>query len=244
MDSLVRQKNLYEAKLISIFTKYSIKFIVNIYENTDNLKQFQKKLYKIPNWEFDKKDKEYKLFLKYILKKYDETEKNLTDTLENIYTFYIKIMSSVFISVDIKIPKLIDFWHKILKKVGKIFYENPTLIKEEFDHTIIKNIIKNTLQTYIPIKEIIHSKKEFEVEPLYYNFSENESDHSYHSESSENQKNLLNDLKDLTSDDESDSNKLKYISSEQFENDYHHSEDTSENINVDDIDIKYIKLKK
>jgi hypothetical protein len=241
MNGLVKQKDIFEMMLINIFTKYSIKFASQVYENTDSLRQFQKKLYKIPNWSFDKKDKEYKLFLKYVLKKYDKTEKNLTDILENTYISHIKIISSVFNYIDIQIPTLNDFWYRIMKKIGKIFYENPRFIIEDLNYSIIKNAIKYTIQKYIPLKNIIHSKKEFETEPLYYNFSEED-------RISEIDKKLLNEqllmeIKDLSSISDDD-NKLKYISPEQFENDYYHSEYSSEHINIDELDLKYIKLKK
>jgi len=246
MDNIVKQKNIFQSNIINIFTKYSIKFIIRIYENADSLKDFQKKLYKIPNWDFDKKDKEYKVFLKYVLKKFDQTEYNLTDTLEHIYICYIRIMSSLFNHIDIKIPILKDFWYKVVKKIGKLFYENPKLIKESLNYTIIKNTVEHVLQKYIPIKDIINSKKDVDVEPLYYNFSENMSENSENIEQF-NINNVNLDIYNLSSngeDNDSNYNNLKYISSEQFENDYYHSEDQSEHINLDDVEIKHIDFKK
>lgn len=246
MDSIIRQKSIYESKLINIFTKYSIKFIIRIYETADNLREFQKKLYKIPNWSFDKKDTEYKVFLKYISKKFDESERNLNDALENTYICYIKIMSSVFNYIDIKIPTLNDFWYKVVKKIGKLFYENPRLIKDEYDYIKIRNTIEFILHKYIPIKDIINLPKESEIKPLYYSFSDNESDINkeleYNNKQTIIKKNI--DVNDISSEEESEYNKLKYIPSDQFENEYYHSEEISENINLDEIDIKHIDLKK
>ena len=75
---LILSKNEYESKLNMILKKYFIKYFKEIYEETKIYREFQKKLYNIPSWSSDKISREYGYFKKYVNKKYDLSENELS----------------------------------------------------------------------------------------------------------------------------------------------------------------------
>lgn len=234
---LISSKIEYESKLNMILKKYFIKYFKELYEDDASLKlrELQKILYKIPSWSDNKIDKEYGYFTKYIYKKYELNQDDLSKILDLVYSLNIKIMTSIYDVVSIDIPKFKNFWYKSIKKIAKYFYENPRRIKEHTDvlekDTDLENILKYVLQRFIPIEEILHLKKQKEHSYDFEKASFSENKHNFE-EKPKIEVNL--EKTDITQPVEK--NSLIYMSSDEYENEYYKSEN-----NIDPIEEKQIE---
>jgi hypothetical protein len=214
---LILSKTEYESKLNMILKKYFIKYFNELYDEIKIYKEFQKKLYNIPSWSSDKLTREFGYFTKYVNKKYDLNQNELSKILEIIYTLNIKIMTPLFNYPINNIPKFKDFWYKCIKKFGKFYYENPKLIKDGEVNNFLDDTVKNVIQKFIPIKDIINTEKQklekydFENEP----FSENR---SFTKQDSSKAKLEV----ELENTDHSD--QLNHAVTSEFENEYYNSE--------------------
>lgn len=216
---LILSKTEYESKLNMILKKYLIKYFKELYDEIKIYKEFQKKLYNIPNWSSDKLSKEFGYFTKYINKKYDLNQNELSKILEIIYTLNIKIMTPLFNYPINNIPKFKDFWYKCIKKFGKFYYENPKLIKESGENLYLDDTVRNVIQIFIPIKDIINTEKQklekydFEKEP----FSEKSIKNEFSREGSKAKLEV-----ELENTDHSE--QLNHAATSDFENEYYNSE--------------------
>lgn len=220
---LIISKTEYESKLNMILKKYFIKYFKELYDEIKIYKEFQKKLYNIPSWSFDKQSREFGYFTKYVNKKYDLNQSELSKILEIIYTLNIKIMTPLFNYSINNIPKFKDFWYKCIKKFGKYYYENPKLIKELNESGIyLDNTVKNVIQNFIPIKDILNAEKkvlekyDFENEP----FSEKSEQEKFFSRESASSKAKLEVELEKTDISEH----LNHAATSDFENEYYNSE--------------------
>lgn len=231
---LILSKNEYESKLNMILKKYFIKYFKEIYEETEIYREFQKKLYNIPSWSSDKISREYGYFKKYVNKRYDLSENELSKILDIIYSLNIKIMTPLFDYMNIDVPKFKDIWYKCIKKFGKFFYENPKLIKENEQNDSLKlldDTVKNIIQKFIPIKDIINTKKQvFEKYDFDEPFSEKSEEKTYSRHSSKAKLEV-----ELENTD--DSEKLNHAATSDFENEYYNSE-IEENVKITGEPIK------
>ena len=226
---LIRNKTEYESKLNIILKRYFIKYFKELYEETNELKEFQIKLYKIPKWSSDKISREFGYFTKYVNKKYDLTDTELSKILDIIYSLNIKIMTSLFDYIHHDVPKFKLIWYKCIKKFGKFFYENPKLIKD-IEHSnesfkYLDDTVKNVIQNFIPIKEIINTKKQhldkydFENQP----YSEKSIINSKSITNSNSKQKLEIELRNT--DDSKHQDKLNYADTSDFENEYCNSQE-------------------
>lgn len=217
---LILSKTEYESKLNMILKKYFIKYFKELYDEIKIYKEFQKKLYNIPSWSSDKLAREFGYFTRYVNKKYDLNQNELSKILEIIYTLNIKIMTPLFNYPIKNIPKFKDFWYKCIKKFGKFYYENPKLIKDGDAINYLDDTVKNIIQKFIPIKDIINTEKQklekydFENEP----FSEKSIENSFSREPSSKAKLEV----ELENTDHSD--QLNHAATSDFENEYYNSE--------------------
>ena len=232
---LILSKNEYESKLNMILKKYFIKYFKEIYEETKIYREFQKKLYNIPSWSSDKISREYGYFKKYVNKKYDLSENELSKILDIIYSLNIKIMTPLFDYMNIDVPKFKDIWYKCIKKYGKFFYENPKLIKENKQNDSLKlldDTVKNIIQKFIPIKDIINTKKQvFEKYDFDEPFSEKSEEKMFYSRHSSKAK------LEVELENTDDSEKLNHAATSDFENEYYNSE-IEENVKITGEPIK------
>jgi hypothetical protein len=246
VQDLIETKREYQKKLVEVFKKYFLKFIEKLFDKS--LREFQEKLLKIPSWSEEKLDKEYKKFLKFVNDKYELSEDDLTKTLHIVYGLNIKIMTSICDELEVKAPKLIKFWYKCLKRVGKYYYEHPKVMLSESDFKKTKiqmeECIHNTLQQFIPLKEIINSKQKEPQDK--YNFDNGLGDTD---ESSKPCKKDSENKLEITLESQSNSNDLKYISSDEFDNEYYISDkegdnDVKQEKDKNKSEEKHIKLPK
>lgn len=213
LNKSIKIKNKYETKLVAIFCKYYISFLKEIY--TKSLREFQEKLFKIPNWSDEKLHKEFKYFLNYTNKKYNLDEDELSKILDIIFSLYLDIDS--FKSIEITVPKTQSFWYNCLKKIAKYFYENPTLIKQdELDKNIFTTIIKHTIQKYIPFNTLIN--------PIKYTTDKYDFENEWTKSQSKSSKSSKSNKSNYNGKNENQ-NSLTHISSDKFENEYYHSEE-------------------
>lgn len=228
---LILSKIEYESKLNMILKKYFIKYFKEIYDevkiskskdfNFSIYKEFQRKLYNIPSWSSDKISREFGYFTKYVNKKYDLNQNELSKILEIIYTLNIKIMTPLFNYPINNIPKFKDFWYKCIKKFGKFYYENPKSIKDSETSNYLDDTVKNVIQNFIPIKDIINTEKQhlekydFENEP----FSEKTKDSSFTKLQDSSNAKL-----EIERENTEYSEKLKHAATSDFENEYYNSE--------------------
>lgn len=227
MNKLIDTKREYQNKLNEILKKYFIKYFDNLYESEVSYKQIQIKLLKIFEWSSEKKLKEYKKFKKYTKDKFDLSEDDLNKMLEIILGINIKIITSLYDEIDFSVPKFEIFWLKYLKRMGKYYYENPKITLNKVD---FKNILDYIIQKCIPLKKIINSTHK---ELLHYNFD------NY---SIESIKEVELEKEECINENEIN---LKYIESDEFENEYYNSdrEQEKDNKNETKFEEKHIKLK-
>lgn len=254
IKDLIETKKTYQHKLTEILKKYYIKYIQKLYENTVKLRPFQEKLLKIPNWSHDKIEKEYNKFLTFASDKYDLTEEEITKILHIVYGLNIKIMVSIYDEIEVNAPKLLKFWYNSLKRIGKYYYEHPKIMLSENDFkktkTQIEESINYTLHKFIPLKEIINSKNKQDQDA--YNFDNGLGDTLDTTDESLSKKNHSENLLRVTleseSDTDNDSHDLKYISSNEFENEYYLSDkenkDNKDKSKKEKSEEKHIKLPK
>jgi hypothetical protein len=245
IQDLIETKKDYQSKLIEVLKKYYMKFIERLYEKS--LREFQEKLLKIPNWSDEKLDKEYSKFLKFINDKYDLDEEEFTKILHIVYGLNIKIMTSICNSLEVNAPKLKKFWYRCLKRVAKYYYEHPKIMLLESDFKKskiqVEESINNVLQKFIPLKEIINAKKNPPQDKYNFDNGLGDTDNSLNIQRKLDSNNQLEVT--LESETETDSNCLKYLSSEEFDNEYYVS-DKEDNVKKSNekSEEKHIKLPK
>ena len=246
LKEYISTRNTKTTLLINIFTKWLYHFIVDLYEDSTTTREFQKKLFNIPSWSSHTQDKEFKKFLKMTFKKFNLIEDQLSDIFQEILILNVKILAKT--DMEIEIPHFNKFWYKLLKYTGKYFYEHPKdlEINEKTNIKYITKLVQDTILKYIPIKDLFDIKK---VEKFEYNFDEvNSNDHN-----TNNSNLILNKHQNQIENEEgskgsskSSSGSLKYISSEQFKNEYYNPDIRNENDENNDKEIplpKFTKIK-
>lgn len=209
----IRNKN--EEKLKKYITKYFIKYIKKLTDKKLSIKEIQKILYKIPSWSKEELEDEYSKFLS----KIDISKEKINKLMEEVYISNIKIITKLYSSMEINIPSCKMFWYKCQKRLAKYIYENPKLLSEGIKEKKkeLDNIIKNVLIKLIPIKKLSNNK----IEQYNYDSSFSKSE------------NIKFNEREIEENEKDDAN-LRYIPSEQYENEYYKSDEENEK--------KYIEL--
>lgn len=259
--NLIDKKNKKERELANILSKYLYKYIKHIFNKIDDEQSskslypdFQKRLLSISMWSSNTIDKEYLKFLKWCNKKYNVKQNEMEDLFKQYINLTIQIITKTPLnSYDIP-SDLKNLYYKSLKKIARLYYENPKSIKEECDINDLKTIILNKMTSFIPMKDILDILETVENQKdsnVSYNFNENSK--SEKSGISITGKEKLIIKKDNTNNSISTnrkSNSLRYISSDEFQNEYYNSDDDKQNNNIDkkqepDLEnIKHIKIPK
>lgn len=241
IQQFINSKKEYQSKLTKILKKYFIKFLSNSFDKS--LRDFQKILLKIPEWSDEKLNKEFNKFIKFTVNRYDLSEEDLLKTLTMLIGLNVKIMATISDDIEVKVPKFKDFWYKCLKKIGKYYYEHPRVMLSDVDfektHSYMDEVINTIILKYIPLKEILSGKKE----PVdVYNFDEMEDNLDNSVEMNKSRDKLEVTLESKTASE----NDLKYLSSEEFENEYYKSDNEKEiaQNKPEKSEEKHIKLQK
>lgn len=227
----VQMKNQYTDNLNNMLFLFFSRLIKKSSHNIKS-RDFQIELFEIPKWSVKKQLKEYNKFIVYINSKFRISEDDLIKIFEVIIELNINVLNKFFIKeTDFIMPKLQDLFYKLYKKIGKYYYENP--IEPNNNINQINNIIKYTMDKFIPLKDILNYKN-IGIES--YNFN------SYNKSESETEiTDNINKLRNLTKNKQDD---LIYISSDEFDNEYYNSNIDIKQKQNEEQQIKIPKLKK
>lgn len=259
MNIISIKKNI-EEKMYDMLTKGLHKYIKRIYkkkkeEYENNIlvcKNFQKKLYKIAKWSEKTLNTEFSHFVSWCKRHYDIDEEKMETMLRKIILLSTQVMinrSRIFTENFLstyEFPKIRDIYYKCLKKIARIFYENPkSIYQNEISLETLKENIKYPFYNIIPIKKItdyLENKQDsviIEKEIVEYNFDKNSSSSN------------SSFIKEKENKNEDDSN-LKYVSLDEYNfetksNDKDLLDKKSNKDNCKDIhedNIKHIRIPK
>ena len=213
VNVLVAAKEEYTKQLIYILSPEIYKVILNIFNDSQQLKKkrsislrnFQLQLKKIPIWNtiiIEKNTEGIKSKIPYLL-----------DLITAIFVSHVKILACVRLktdskSIQVKVPNLDTFLHKIIITNAEKIYYNPDIIlkKKEIVINLISETIEETIRNQIPIDKIL-------TEYLAGVFDE---------ESRNETKNYMNDLKEIEEleelDDQEDEECEEEHSEEELDN--------------------------
>jgi hypothetical protein len=162
VNVLVAAKEEYTKQLVYILSPEIYTVILNVYNESQQLKKkrsislrnFQLQLKKIPVWNtiiIEKNTENIKSKIPYLL-----------DLITAIFVSHVKILACVRLktdskSIQVKVPNLDTFLHKIIITNAEKIYYNPELIlrKKEIVVSLISETIEETIRNQIPIDKIL-----------------------------------------------------------------------------------------
>ena len=201
VNVLVAAKEEYTKQLVYILSPEIYTVILNVYSDSQllkkkrniSLKNFQIQLKKIPLWNtiiVEKNTNNIKSKIPYLL-----------DLITAIFVSHVKILACVRLksdskSIQVKVPDLDNFLHKIIITNAEKIYYNPEIIlkKKEIVVALISETIEETIRNQIPIDKIL-------TEYLSGVFDE-DNEKNNESKSRNNDTNNSNDSTDNETDDE------------------------------------------
>ena len=162
VNVLVAAKEEYTKQLVYILSPEIYTVILNVFNESQQLKKkrsislrnFQLQLKKIPFWNtiiIEKNTENIKSKIPYLL-----------DLITAIFVSHVKILACVRLktdskSIQVKVPNLDTFLHKIIITNAEKIYYNPDLIlkKKEIVVSLISETIEETIRNQIPIDKIL-----------------------------------------------------------------------------------------
>lgn len=162
VNVLVAAKEEYTKQLVYILSPEIYAVILNVFNESQQLKKkrsislrnFQLQLKKIPFWNtiiIEKNTENIKSKIPYLL-----------DLITAIFVSHVKILACVRLktdskSIQVKVPNLDTFLHKIIITNAEKIYYNPDLIlkKKEIVISLISETIEETIRNQIPIDKIL-----------------------------------------------------------------------------------------
>jgi len=132
--------------------------LMNSKQSKDNLINFQKHLQQIPLWNQSVIDVN--------VKKISNKCEFIDDLIAAIFISNVKILTSVKIGkdkkkIDITMPKVDRFLHKLFINSAKNIYENPHVFQKPDKKTqtfiFIENAVDETIRTMLPFQNILQS---------------------------------------------------------------------------------------
>ena len=175
---LSEAKNEYSANLVNILTPLLIQGLQSIFKEAcslckDNdeydkyLMTFQNFLTRVPKWNQELIDNETKRIIQQSKCNY------LADLLTCVHITQLKVLTSIRVAtkqkkIDIDIPKLSDFIHKVYIKCARKCYSNVYLFETDIEpltqqknfrecETICKECILNTVRESMPVEKILRA---------------------------------------------------------------------------------------
>ena len=175
---LSEAKNEYSANLVNILTPLLIQGLQSIFKEAcslckDNdeydkyLMTFQNFLTRVPKWNQELIDNETKRIVQQSKCNY------LEDLLTCVHITQLKVLTSIRVAtkqkkIDIDIPKLSDFIHKVYIKCARKCYSNVYLFETDIEpltqqknfrecETICKECVLNTVRESMPVEKILRA---------------------------------------------------------------------------------------
>lgn len=162
VNVLVAAKEEYTKQLVYILSPEIYKVLLNVFNDSQLLKKkrsislrnFQLQLKKIPTWNtiiIEKNTSDIKSKIPYLL-----------DLITAIFVSHVKILACVRLktdskSINVKVPNLDVFLHKMIIMNAEKIYGNPDIIlqKKEIVISVISDTIEDTIRNQIPIDKIL-----------------------------------------------------------------------------------------
>ena len=162
VNVLVAAKEEYTKQLVYILSPEIYKVLLNVFNDSQLLKKkrsislrnFQLQLKKIPTWNtiiIEKNTTDIKSKIPYLL-----------DLITAIFVSHVKILACVRLktdskSINVKVPNLDVFLHKMIIMNAEKIYSNPDIIlqKKEIVISLISDTIEETIRNQIPIDKIL-----------------------------------------------------------------------------------------
>jgi hypothetical protein len=175
---LSEAKNEYSANLVNILTPLLIQGLQSIFKEAcslckDNdeydkyLMTFQNFLTRVPKWNQELIDNETKRIIQQSKCNY------LEDLLTCVHITQLKVLTSIRVAtkqkkIDIDIPKISDFIHKVYIKCARKCYSNVYLFETDIEpltqqknfrecETICKECVLNTVRESMPVEKILRA---------------------------------------------------------------------------------------
>lgn len=230
--------------------EYAIKYMNKIQDKCDgSIKTLQRMLRSVGEWDAAKVDKEYEKFLKWC----DKRGTTIQFLHEHLYKF---VSLSLHIMFSKRIPdelineyqiNIKNLFHKCMRRVARRLYEQQKTANDTDAYMSKKEAtecVVSCLHEFIPIEKLIEIMELFE--------QESDSSHSYDFNrtfsDSEKGKILIeknNETDDTKeSGDESINLQLKYVQSDNFEDEYYNPDDQSKQKPEEDTNVKEINIPK
>jgi len=175
---LSEAKNEYSANLVNIITPLLIQGLQSIFkeacvlckdndEDAKYLMTFQNFLTRVPKWNQELIDNETKRIIQQSKCNY------LEDLLTCVHITQLKVLTSIRVAtkqkkIDIDVPKLSDFIHKVYIKCARKCYSNVYLFETNIEpltqqknlrecETICKECVLNTVRESMPVEKILRA---------------------------------------------------------------------------------------
>lgn len=271
ISDFIKEKESLTSSLNNILSSYIEKYLYKLYKSiieskskkessiseTKIMREFQRALSEIGQWDDEKQKHEYKKFLKWCMKKHDVTEIGIQTTMDKIILYSTRIILNKYepgiiernVSYRNSEPK--DLFFKCIKRIARYYYDNPKLIHKD-NSVDVENMLESCVHTFIPMKQIIkvieeHDGKEDNRENMY-NFDENSTSSTESintkSDSTSSSHHVKSKLVVEKTDEKESELQLPYVNSDVY-NEYYQSEEQIEKEDVDVTDeVKMIKIPK
>ncbi len=259
---LAASKKNYENTLSTCLSDYTCKYIRRVNQLVDEKpKDLQKALVDVASWRSEKRNKEYKKFLKWAAKNINVEEEEIQDILNKIIILSLRIMLYKYDSdvvLDNTMPLLEDVVYKCMKRVCRFFYENLDLVKKSKTEQVkeqTKKLVISSIHSFIPLEQVlqlIEDEEERIGADKSYDFEKDYLDSTDRVHTKKTVKNSPAKSGGKTGlvvqKEPSDArNELHYVSSDEVYNEYYNSEEEKEHQEAKqkvDEDVKYIKIPK
>jgi hypothetical protein len=168
LASYIVDKRDAETEISNLFGSYYEKYMRKLYKPYHLLKNreryFQKTLIKIAKWSDEKRRKEHKQFIRWTKEKCHVSE----SSLQNWFSIYVDASINIMLFpnqskhdyiFEKEVPSVKEFFYKCLKRVGRYYYDNPSLMVAGFENkskrSDIVEIVSVFLTSFVPFDEII-----------------------------------------------------------------------------------------
>jgi hypothetical protein len=261
-DTLQQYIGKYLRKVrISILTEVSPKVKTKLEgDSKSSIKEFQKMLLSMARWSDSKVAREYSKYVKWC-KNYGYKEQQLQSHFDNVVTLSSQIMLYKYKSnLNYEPSSMQVLFYKCLKRIARHYYENPRAVEHSKDSKIERDILASfvttSLNSFIPLDtifEIMQEEEEKNGTEFSYDFNKK----SQVLDSSENNLEKGNErYRELVVEKESTRSHsreggLRYLSSDDFNNEYYNSDDAVDNdkqnreeVKKEIDEVKHIKVPK
>lgn len=217
--------------LVDTVSKYCQKYMKKLYENVENSyppesqkrvqREYQKCLLSVADWSEYKKGKEFAKFLKWCQKSKKCTEQELSDNLNLCVINTISLILNKHSLNDTYTSSPVDlqqFVYKCLKRSSRMCYED--LEFKDLEPPAFEDIVNSLLYKQVPLKNVLEFIEKHNQNTKEYNFDKTDTEKSHVKEHDGNNN------ADADADGEDDGQGLRYMSSDEFYNEYYNSDDS------------------